>query len=98
MDALDWLAGWYEVQCDGDWEHEYGVTIETVDKPGWSVKIGLAGTDCDGRTFETASQNYNHEIDWWACFTRDNVFHCAGGPRQLRAILETFRDWAERRP
>ncbi|WP_239135544.1 Imm53 family immunity protein, partial [Actinoplanes derwentensis] len=29
-DALTWLQGWYATQCDGDWEHEYGVSIETL--------------------------------------------------------------------
>ena len=23
-----WLQEWYKNQCDGDWEHEYGIKIE----------------------------------------------------------------------
>jgi hypothetical protein len=33
-EILPWLQGWYATQCDGDWEHEYGVSIETLDNPG----------------------------------------------------------------
>ncbi|MFE2849501.1 Imm53 family immunity protein, partial [Streptomyces scopuliridis] len=32
---LDWLQNWYTQQCDGDWEHEWGVKIATLDNPGW---------------------------------------------------------------
>lgn len=94
MDAFDWLAEWYEAQCDGDWEHSFGPEIGTIDNPGWSVKIDLAGTDCDGRTMEPQSHNYEHATDWWTCSVKDNVFNGYGGPRQLRPLLEAFRDWA----
>ena len=31
---LEWLMNWYESNCDGDWEHSYGVKIESLDNPG----------------------------------------------------------------
>ncbi|MFE4959105.1 Imm53 family immunity protein [Streptomyces sp. NPDC056653] len=31
---LDWLQNRYAQQCDGDWEHEWGVKIATLDNPG----------------------------------------------------------------
>ncbi|WP_156256186.1 immunity 53 family protein [Sandarakinorhabdus oryzae] len=93
MDILDWLATWYEAQCDGEWEEQFGPAITTLDNPGWSVRIDLAGTDCDGRKLERVAHNLDHDRDWWTCWTEDNVFHGVGGPRQLRALLEAFRDW-----
>ena len=39
MDALNWINGWFQSNCDGDWEHGFGITIETLDNPGWCVKI-----------------------------------------------------------
>ena len=36
---LEALQHWYESQCDGDWEHEFGVKIGTLDNPGWMVDI-----------------------------------------------------------
>ncbi|MBN9046423.1 MAG: immunity 53 family protein [Rhizobiales bacterium] len=94
MDVLDWFSRWYEAQCDGDWEHGFGPSISTVDNPGWSLKIDLSGTDCDGRTLERITHNYGHEADWWTCWTENNVFHGVGGPLHLRSVLEAFRDWA----
>ena len=36
-DELSWLQQWYSAHCDGEWEHGFGVTIATLDNPGWSV-------------------------------------------------------------
>lgn len=94
MDVLDWLGRWYEAQCDGDWEHGFGPAINTIDNPGWSLKVDLTRTDCDGRVLERITHNYEHETDWWTCWTEGNVFHGSGGPLHLRSLLEAFRDWA----
>ncbi|MFJ5673999.1 Imm53 family immunity protein [Streptomyces sp. NPDC093097] len=42
LDPLSSLTAWYTCQCDGDWEHEYGIRIETLGNPGWSVEIERA--------------------------------------------------------
>jgi hypothetical protein len=94
MDVLDWFARWYEVECDRDWEHGFGASIDTLDNPGWRLKINLAGTDCDGRTLDRISHNLESELDWWTCWTKGHVFGGAGGPLHLRSLLEAFRDWA----
>lgn len=44
------LIDWYLSNCDGDWEHVYGVKLETLDNPGWILTIDLAETDLDGKT------------------------------------------------
>ncbi|MBK8502531.1 MAG: hypothetical protein IPL46_10125 [Saprospiraceae bacterium] len=41
---LEWISKWYNQNCDGDWEHDFGVAIETLDNPGWSVSIDTEGT------------------------------------------------------
>lgn len=41
---LNWLMNWYNTQCDGNWEHDYGILIETTDNPGWSIEINLQNT------------------------------------------------------
>ena len=94
MDVLEWFERWYEAQCDGDWEHGFGPRIETLDNPGWSLKIELTGTDCDGRVLDRITSNYDHETDWRTCWTEGNTFHGVGGPQRLRSLLEAFRDWA----
>ncbi len=44
MNALEELQNWYLSECNEDWEHSYGVKIETLDNPGWSVTINLEDT------------------------------------------------------
>ena len=43
-DPLTWLQAWYATQCDGDWEHDYGVSIQTLDNPGWHLSVDLTET------------------------------------------------------
>ena len=31
MSLIRWLEEWYKSQCDGDWEHLFGVEIGTLD-------------------------------------------------------------------
>lgn len=38
---IDRLEDWYQSNCDGDWEHGFGVTIESLDNPGWSLTADL---------------------------------------------------------
>ena len=42
---INWLENWYSSQCDGSWEHFYGIKIETLDNPGWAVEIDLCETE-----------------------------------------------------
>ena len=93
--TLEWLMDWYAAHCDGDWEHGFGPQIDTVDNPGWRLKIPLEGTECDGRQLARHQHHFDHDTDWWTCWTEDNEFHGAGGPHQLKALIEAFREWTE---
>jgi Immunity protein 53 len=95
LTPLDWLMGWYKKQCNGDWEHTYGVQICTMDNPGWSLKIDLANTPLSGRELSRfrVACNYGHETEWWTCWTENNQFRGAGGPAQLGAMISKFRSW-----
>jgi hypothetical protein len=95
LSSLDWLMRWYEAQCDGEWEHGYGIAIDTLDNPGWSLKVNLQDTACDGRVLEHVMHNYDHETEWWVCWIEGNQFHARGGPLQLDAMIEAFRRWVE---
>jgi hypothetical protein len=50
-DVWTWLQSWYVAQCNGDWEHSYGIAIDTLDNPGWSVTIDVARTALDPTTY-----------------------------------------------
>lgn len=52
MDNIRKLQRWYNKQCNGSWEHQYGVSIDTLDNPGWTVVIDLVGTDLESMRME----------------------------------------------
>ncbi|GHJ47845.1 hypothetical protein Cs7R123_51870 [Catellatospora sp. TT07R-123] len=91
--VLDWLQRWYAGQCDEDWEHSWGVKIETLDNPGWHVEIDLAETELEDLSYPrqdvTRSKN-----DWVWVWTAKQKFHAACGPGNLTEALTLFRDWA----
>jgi len=97
-DTLEWLMDWYSSNCDGDWEHGYGVTISTIDNPGWSLLVELEGTNMDGLQFETIEHNYVDGRSWRRCWVKDNKFEGAGGPHELAAMIEVFRAWVAANP
>ena len=88
------LQTWYLSNCDGDWEHGYGVSIETLDNPGWSARINLTDTACKDKAFERIDTERS-ENDWIACWREDDDFHCACGPENLEEALQIFLDWSK---
>ena len=62
-DALAAIQAWYAARCDGDWEHAYGLTIETLDNPGWAIRIDLFGTPDAARSFDQREIRRD-ENDW----------------------------------
>lgn len=90
---LDELQRWYESQCDGEWEHEFGIRIHTLDNPGWSIAIDLVDTSLEGRAFSPI-RDMSSEHDWVMCRVSDRKFLGHGGPLMLGRILRAFLDWA----
>ncbi len=97
IDVLSQLQQWYARQCDGDWEHQYGVKADTLDNPGWSVTIDLAGTDLEDRPFEPLEHGLEDDssTDWHSVSVKENKFEGRGDPSKLAFMLRTFLDWAE---
>lgn len=93
LDVLTWLQIWYGQQCDGDWEHTYGVDIGTLDNPGWTIEINLSGTDLESKNLER-EKSERSEDDWLHVWTEGGSFHAACGPTNLGEALDRFRRWA----
>ena len=93
MDELRRLQEWYASQCDGDWEHEYGIQIETLDNPGWSVEIDLAETELEGVEY-AAVKDLAPEREWVHTRVEGAKFQGDGGPPMLAVILRHFLEWA----
>ena len=94
-DSLAQLQQWYLSNCNGDWEHTYGVSIGTLDNPGWSLKIELTGTSCDGRDLARCAVG-DHDTDesWHVRWVADNEYHAAGGALMLTTMIDDFLRWA----
>ncbi|MFW6311621.1 MAG: immunity 53 family protein [Nanoarchaeota archaeon] len=92
-DILEWLQRWYLQNCNGDWEHGYGVFIETLDNPGWLIKINLEDTQYENIEVDKYKrQNKNNEDDWAHYKIENKIFQGACGPLNLIEILQYFKD------
>jgi hypothetical protein len=91
MDNLNRLQLWYKQQCDGSWEHQHGVSVETLDNPGWTVVVDLVDTDLQSTQMEPVVEQKDEE-DWLHCKIDNDRFVGNGGPLKLDAILQLFLD------
>lgn len=89
-DTLIWLQQWYRSKCDGEWEHDHGIRIDTLDNPGWSVEADVGITAKPTPISEDRS-----ESDWMRCEVKGGRFHGYGGPGNLQEVLEVLRRWME---
>jgi Immunity protein 53 len=93
-DIISWFELFYVGNCDGDWEHQSGITITTIDNPGWSVTVDIEGTVLERASFSRVEIEKG-ERDWVQCWIQDSMWQGRGGPRNLHDILDIFRRWAE---
>ena len=102
-DTLTWLMQWYVDQCDDDWEHSFGIKIDTLDNPGWTLKVDLRGTRLETLPFprtergEVASSlgEWKRSGSWLVARVEDATFQGACGPTDLPQLIGVFRDWAK---
>lgn len=97
MDLLQRIQRWYTINCNGDWEHSYGlsvwhgISVQTLDNPGWIVSIDLKDTCLD----VSALPYVLHErstVNWFGYKVEKEKFEGVGGPENLTEILAYFLD------
>lgn len=106
--ALSRLAAWYAARCNGKWERERGIVIETIDNPGWLVSINLDGTPLAKKEFEPLTvgepagtvEEWKRNGAWMECGVNvmedgSRVFEMACDPGSLERGVEEFLEWAE---
>ncbi len=95
---LFWLTEWFDSQCNGDWEHCYGIDIRNDSGSTWSLEIDIAYTELDNQLFDSFDIKRS-EKDWASCLIKPanmgNVLYCYGGLSNLPEMLRIFRNWAE---
>ncbi len=84
------LQKWYLANCDGEWEHSYGISIGTLDNPGWTVKIDLTDTCLQDLAYE--KQVANGDFDWLIVKVNEKAFEASGDPNKLTVVLSIFLD------
>lgn len=91
MNNIIWIENWFISQCNDDWEHNFGIKIETIDNPGWSITIDTIGTDkkIDDRDWVLYEQS---DEDWYGYKVKDGQFDGAGDPTKLNKLIDLFID------
>ncbi len=93
MTDLEWLCDWFDKQCDGDWEHEFGIAIGTLDNPGWSLRIDLTNTSmADAPLAPLAVEDGDRWMRLWKDAS-PAIFHGACSPTMLPETLARYREW-----
>lgn len=97
MQVLDEIQKWYGLQCDGDWEHSYGVTVDTLDNPGWKLSVSLVDTLLEDVKFDVVQEGdpESKSSSWIYCYKENGFFigMCSNG--NLEMIISIFIKWAK---
>lgn len=96
-DLVKGIDDWFMSQCDGDWEHSYGLSIETTDNPGWYVEVDLTHTAWAGLVIPF-SRDQRGDFDWIQCEIRGRKFVGSGGMGNLSEILQRFLSIVAKKP
>ncbi|UOG40333.1 Imm53 family immunity protein [Leptospira noguchii] len=88
---FSWLIEWRKSQCDGDWEHENGIAINTNRDRGWQVKIEANFTELDGVSIDHSLIQKGAD-DWYSFSLKNGKFLAEGDPKKLPIILEKFKE------
>ncbi|MEU8698389.1 Imm53 family immunity protein [Streptomyces sp. NPDC048680] len=90
--SLKILQKWYASACDGDWEHSYGIRIETTDNPGWILIVDLVRTSLHGRTCDREDQSVD---GFWMSAKSDGIqFVAACDPYSLERVIDYFIEFS----
>lgn len=96
MPPIDALMAWYRSQCNGDWEHQHGVRIGTLDNPGWTLDVDLAETPHAGSSMPQKMIERS-DADWLFVEIQNDVFRARGGSGNLAEMIELFTAFIEGR-
>lgn len=95
-DELARLQDWYASNCDGDWEHSSGIKVESLDNPGWLIRLDILGTWAEGRVLDRVIVETS-EDDWLHYWSDGVSMHAASSPQRLRdalrAVLDQLSAW-----
>jgi hypothetical protein len=91
---IEWLQLWYSNQCDGDWEHQYGIQLTTIDNPGWYLVVDLIYTPFQDLIIEIENFDVS-ETDWYGYKVQEGKFEGFGDPSKLEILIGKFKEIVE---
>ena len=94
MTSLERLEKWYSSHCNGEWEHQYGIEIDSLDNPGWRITIDLTGTTGENKTLDRMKLERT-ESGWLQYWVENRKFNAACGPKNLSELIDIFCNWFE---
>lgn len=88
------LLEWFDAQCDGDWEHQFGWSIVTLDNPGVYIKIDLDQTYLAKIPLEEIEVE-NSDNDWCSVRKIDNglCLEGAGSTSQMDYMIKVISEY-----
>jgi hypothetical protein len=87
---LEFLQDWYSSNCDGDWEHSFGIKIETLDNPGWAITIDLENTEWEDLQFSKSEEL--SEDDWFNISAKEKKLIAYCDSKKLVYLLDRVKN------
>ena len=94
MNTVARLSAWYAAQCNEEWHEDHGIKIDTLDNPGWVVKVDLGAPSLEKTPYQEVKIDRS-EQDWVTARRNGITFEAFGGVNNLEEIIELFLNWAE---
>ena len=91
MDDLVQLQEWFRSRCDGDWEHSSGIQIDSLDNPGWCLRVTLGDIPLEKQFLPI--QRERSEDDWTHYRIENGTYVAYGGPSNLTEMIRDFLNW-----
>lgn len=90
------LVAWYTEHCDGEWQHRYGIRLETLDNPGWLLTVDLVHTNLEGTTMDDVMEGcspdgHPRSPRWIHCSVKENQFRGACDLLQVSRLFAVFQ-------
>jgi Immunity protein 53 len=90
--SISALERWYNGHCNGTWEHGNGIRIDTLDNPGWTIRIDLRDTKHQDRKLEQVKIERTND-DWIQFWIEKQQFRAACGPCNLSETINLIVRW-----
>lgn len=87
--VISLLQQWYARQCNEDWEHSYGIKIDTLDNPGWILTIDLEDTALSEMSLARVRIDRS-ESDWIQYEVSGRRYVACGGAFNLEEMIFQF--------